>query len=97
MLEQKRKQDEQDEIDNESISQNNDKLGKDHRVIFKNRKKKWFKHYNKIIAGSSTSNCRVITKIILGLVVLWVVFFGGFFVNGGVGMLRTNYYRKITL
>ena len=28
---------------------------------------------------------------------LWVAFFGLFFVNGGIGLLRTNYYRKITL
>jgi hypothetical protein len=66
-------------------------------VIFKSRKKKWCKNYNKIIAASSTSNCRVAIKIIFGLVVLWVAFFGLFFVNGGIGLLRTNYYRKITL
>ena len=36
-------------------------------------------------------------KIIFGLVTLWVVFFGLFFINGGIGLLRTNYYRQITL
>jgi hypothetical protein len=72
-------------------------MKKDNRVIFKNRKKRWFKNYNKIIANSSTSSCRVVMKIIAGLVILWVVFFGMFFINGGVGMLRTNYYRKIPL
>lgn len=46
---------------------------------------------------SSTSNCRVTLKIILGLIILWVIFFELFFQNGGVGLLRTNYYRKITL
>jgi hypothetical protein len=46
---------------------------------------------------SSTSSCRLISQILIGLVVLWVVFFGLFFVNGGMGMLRTNYYRPITI
>lgn len=46
---------------------------------------------------SSTNGCRVWTKTFLGLILLWTVFFGVFFVNGGIGMLRTNYYRKITL
>ncbi len=36
-------------------------------------------------------------KIIFGLAALWIAFFGIFFMNGGMGMLRTNYYRKITL
>jgi|688.fasta_scaffold748689_1 hypothetical protein len=46
---------------------------------------------------SSTSNCRLTLQVMVGLAVLWVVFFGLFFINGGLGMLRTNYYRPITL
>lgn len=30
-------------------------------------------------------------------IITWFVFFGLFFVNGGIGMLKTNHYRKIPL
>ena len=66
-------------------------------VIFKSRKKKWCKNYNKTICRSSTNTCRLILKILLGLIILWFVFLGLLFVNGGLGLLRTNYYRTITL
>jgi len=36
-------------------------------------------------------------KACCGLIILWIVFFGIFFLNGGIGLLRTNFYRKITL
>jgi hypothetical protein len=35
--------------------------------------------------------------MIMGLLILWIVFFGIFFVNGGVGLLKTEYFRKITI
>lgn len=65
--------------------------------MFKHRKKRLFKHYNKIISQSTTTPCRLLIKTIWGLVILWTLFFGIFFVNGGIGLLRTNFYRKITL
>ena len=30
------------------------------------------------------------------MAIIWVVFFGVFFVDGGIGLLRSNYYRPIT-
>lgn len=39
----------------------------------------------------------MIFKACIGLLILWIVFFGIFFLNGGMGLLRTNFYRKITL
>jgi hypothetical protein len=65
--------------------------------MFKRRKQRLFKHYNKIISESTTSPCRLLIKSCCGLIILWVVFFGIFFLNAGIGMLRTNFYRKITL
>jgi hypothetical protein len=65
--------------------------------MFKRRKQRLFKHYNKIIAESTTTPCRLIFKTCYGLVLLWILFFGIFFLNGGIGILRTNFYRKITL
>ena len=103
MLEEKRKQeeaDEESESEDEQIQQSHKVINqkpKNKHVIFKSRKKVWCKNYNKIICRSSTSSCRLITKILLGLLILWLLFFGIFFVNGGVGLLRTNYYREITL
>ena len=65
--------------------------------MFKHRKVRLFKHYNKIISQSTTSSCRLFIKSLFGLLILWLVFFGIFFMNGGIGLLRTNFYRKITL
>ena len=65
--------------------------------MFKRRKKRLFKHYNKIISESTTTPCRLCIKTLFGLVILWLLFFGIFFQNGGVGLLRTNFFRKITL
>jgi hypothetical protein len=50
-----------------------------------------------MLSSSSTTQWRISVKIILGLVLLWTVFFGKFIINGGMGMLKTNYYRKVTL
>jgi hypothetical protein len=65
--------------------------------MFKNKKKKLFKDYNKIISQSSTSSLRIIMKTFFGLLILWILFFGIFFINAGAGLLKTNYFRKITL
>ena len=101
MLEEKRKQDEAEELEEESEEEegaySGNRKAKNNRVIFKSRKKKWCKDYNKVICKSSTNSCRLTCKIFLGLVLLWVLFFGIFFVNGGIGLLRTNYYRQISL
>lgn len=101
MLEEKKKQDEADEEESEEEEGagvgGHARPGKSKHVIFKSRKTKWCKNYNKIICRSSTNTCRLYMKILLGLVLLWALFFGIFFVNGGVGLLRTNFYRKITL
>ena len=70
---------------------------KDRKVMFKNRKKPIFKDYNKIIAESSTSNCRIMTKAIIGTFVFLIVFFGNFLVNGGYGVIRSYYFNAITL
>ena len=66
-------------------------------MVFKSRKKKWCKNYNKIIALSHTKTCRIWLKVIIAFLILLVVFFGPFIVNGGIGLLRTNYYRPIAL
>lgn len=46
---------------------------------------------------SATAPCRKIFKIIVGLLIFWILSFGLFIINGGIGLLRTNYYRPITL
>ncbi len=79
------------------MSSNAEELKENKKIMFKHRKKRLFKHYNKIISQSTTSPCRLIIKSLFGLAILWFVFFAIFFVNGGVGLLRTNFYRKITL
>lgn len=66
-------------------------------VMFKRRKHRLFKHYNKIISQSTTTPCRLLIKTFFGILVLWSLFFGIFFQNAGIGLLRTNFYRKITL
>jgi len=65
--------------------------------MFKRRKKRLFKHYNKIISESTTTPCRLIIKTLFGLALLWILFFGTFFINAGLGVLRSNFYKKITL
>lgn len=65
--------------------------------MFRNRKKPLFKDYNKIIAQSSTSSCRVCLKIILGIIIIFIVFFGRFLINGGYGLIRSYYFNPITL
>lgn len=70
---------------------------KDRKIMFKNRKKPIFKDYNKIIAQSSTTGCRILIKTIIGLVALLVVFFGDFIINGGYGVIRSYYFNPITL
>lgn len=72
-------------------------MAKDRKVMFKNRKKPIFKDYNKIIAMSSTSHCRLLTKAILGSAIFLGLFFGGFIVNGGYGLIRSYYFNPITL
>lgn len=72
-------------------------LAKDRKVMFKNRKKPIFKDYNKIIAQSSTTPCRIFTKTIIGLLIFLVVFFGNFLINGGFGLIRSYYFNPITL
>ena len=92
MLEEKFEEENQDDEDSENPQQNQQK-----NVIFKSRKKKWCKNYNKIIALSATASCRKVIQIILGLVLFWVLSFGLFIINGGIGLLRVNYYRPIDL
>ncbi len=70
---------------------------KDRKVMFKNRKKPLFKDYNKIIAQSSTSSCRIYIRSLIGLLTLFLAFFGIFLINGGYGLIRSNYYKPITL
>ncbi len=65
--------------------------------MFKRRQKRLFKHYNKIISESTTSTCRLVFKSIIGLILLLILFFGSFFINGGTGLLRTDFYRSIKL
>jgi hypothetical protein len=65
--------------------------------MFKNRKKPIFKDYNKIIAQSSTTPCRILTKTLIGLLAFLIVFFGNFLVNGGYGVIRSYYFNPITL
>lgn len=65
--------------------------------MFKNRKKPIFKDYNKIIAQSSTTSCRILIKTIIGLCAFIFVFFGVFIVNGGYGVIRSYYFNPITL
>lgn len=70
---------------------------KDRKIMFKNRKKPLFKDYNKIIAQSSTSQCRICIRIVIGLLTFLIVFFGLFLINGGYGIIRASYYKPITL
>ena len=70
---------------------------KDKKVMFKNRKKPLFKDYNKIIAQSETSYCRVCLKSIIGVLTLIFAFFGLFLINGGYGLIRSYYFNPITL
>ena len=65
--------------------------------MFKNRKKPIFKDYNKIIAMSSTSACRIYLKAFIGILVFFTVFFGRFLINGGYGIIRSNYFKPITM
>jgi hypothetical protein len=65
--------------------------------MFKNRKKAIFKDYNKIIAESSTTSCRVCVKVVIGLAIFFIVFFGTFLINGGYGLIRSYYFNPITL
>ena len=65
--------------------------------MFKNRKIPTFKDYNKIIALSSTTSCRICVKIIIGLLLMIFLFFGSFISNGGYGMIRARYFNPITL
>lgn len=70
---------------------------RDRKVMFKNRKRPTFKDYNKIIATSSTSQCRICLKAFCGIFTLIIVFFGLFLINGGYGIIRSYYYNPITL
>ena len=70
---------------------------KDRKIMFKNRKKPTFKDYNKIIAQSSTTNCRICIKALFGVILFFIVFFGIFLVNGGYGLIRSYYFNPITL
>jgi hypothetical protein len=70
---------------------------KDKKIMFKNRKKPLFKDYNKIIAQSSTSSCRICIKAFVGVFTFFIVFFGNFLINGGYGIIRSNYFNPITL
>ena len=70
---------------------------KDRKIMFKNRKKPTFKDYNKIIAQSSTTSCRVCLKSIIGVTIFFIVFFGIFLINGGYGLIRSYYFNPITL
>ena len=70
---------------------------KDRKVMFKNRKKPIFKDYNKILAQSSTTSCRVCVKAFIGIFAFVSVFFGIFLVNGGYGLIRSYYFNPITL
>jgi hypothetical protein len=65
--------------------------------MFKNRKKPLFKDYNKILAQSSTSPCRICIKILLGIIVIFFLFFGRFLINGGYALIRSYYFNPITL
>jgi Fe2+ transport system protein B len=76
---------------------NEEAIMKDRKVMFKNRKKPIFKDYNKIIAQSSTTPCRILTKNIIGLCAFLFVFFGTFIINGGAGVIRSYYFNPITL
>lgn len=86
-----------DLLDQSDIDSNAEQIKDNKKVMFKRRKHRLFKHYNKIISESTTTPCRLLFKSCCGLIILWLVFFGIFFLNGGVGLLRTNFYRKITL
>lgn len=70
---------------------------KDRKIMFKNRKKPVFKDYNKILAQSSTSQCRICLRAFLGILTLLIAFFGIFLVNGGYGIIRSYYFNPITL
>lgn len=70
---------------------------RDRKVMFKNRKKPIFKDYNKIIAQSSTSNCRICLKALIGALTFIIAFFGTFLINGGYGIIRSYYFNPITL
>ena len=70
---------------------------KDRKIMFKNRKKPLFKDYNKIIAQSSTSGCRICLKAIIGIITFFIAFFGIFLINGGYGLIRSYYFNPITL
>lgn len=76
---------------------NEEGLVRDRKVMFKNRKKPIFKDYNKIIAQSSTTPCRIFTKTVIGLCAFLFVFFGIFLINGGSGLIRSSYFKPITL
>lgn len=65
--------------------------------MFKNRKKPIFKDYNKIISQSSTTSCRICIKVIIGILVFFIAFFGVFLINGGYGLIRSYYFNPITL
>jgi hypothetical protein len=84
-------------LDQSDVDSNAEEIKDNKKVMFKRRKKRLFKHYNKIIAESTTTPCRLLVKTCFGLIILWLVFFGIFFLNGGIGVLRTNFYRMITL
>ena len=81
---------EEEEVDEEVLL-------KDRKIMFKNRKKPTFKDYNKILAQSSTTSCRVCLKAILGVATFFIVFFGIFLINGGYGLIRSYYFNPITL
>jgi hypothetical protein len=65
--------------------------------MFKNRKKRTFKDYNKIIAESSTTPFRICCKLIIAIATILIVFFGNFLINGGYGLIRSYYLKPITL
>lgn len=77
--------------------ENEEAVAKDRKVMFKNRKVPIFKDYNKIIAQSSTTHCRIFTKTLIGIGIFLFLFFGTFIVNGGYGVIRSYYFNPITL
>jgi len=84
-------------IEDDDVSLDEDFIAKDRRIMFRNRKKPVFKDYNKILAQSSTSQCRICIKILLGIIVIFFLFFGRFLINGGYGLIRSYYFNPITL
>ena len=77
--------------------ENEEELLKDRKIMFKNRKKPIFKHYNKIIIESSTNNCRICCKLLFSIIVYVILFFGIFVINGGYGVIRSNFFNPVTL